>query len=65
MKGTSLALLSLLFPAKVFSSKNRLPSVLIIGDSISIGYYPFVKEALKGIANLHRPMPARRWISEL
>ena len=56
LKGTSLAFLSLLFPVKVFSSKNRLPSVLIIGDSISIGYYPFVKEALKGIANLHRPM---------
>lgn len=28
--------------------KTELPRVLIIGDSISIGYTPFVKEALKG-----------------
>ena len=25
---------------------NNLPKVLILGDSISIGYYPFVKNAL-------------------
>ena len=31
-----------------------LPRVLLIGDSISIGYTPFVRESLKGIANVHR-----------
>jgi acyl-CoA thioesterase-1 len=56
LNGSSLAFLSVLFPLKIFPSKSRLPNVLIIGDSISIGYYPFVKEKLKGIAKLHRPM---------
>src|SRR3954470_24398373 len=32
-----------------------LPRVLIIGDSISIGYQPTLREALKGKANVHRP----------
>jgi len=31
-----------------------LPRVLIIGDSISIGYTPFVREMLQGAANVHR-----------
>jgi lysophospholipase L1-like esterase len=31
-----------------------LPRVLIIGDSISIGYTPAVREGLKGVANVHR-----------
>lgn len=31
-----------------------LPRVLLIGDSISIGYTPFVREILKGKANVHR-----------
>lgn len=56
LNGSSLAFLSILFPLNIFSSKSRLPNVLIIGDSISIGYYPFVKEKLKGIAKLNRPM---------
>ncbi|MFI3290923.1 MAG: SGNH/GDSL hydrolase family protein [Opitutales bacterium] len=30
------------------------PNVLIIGDSISVGYTPFVKEGLKDIANVER-----------
>lgn len=35
---------------------NNLPNVLIIGDSISIGYTPLVKAALKGKANvMHNP----------
>ncbi|MCG8578671.1 MAG: SGNH/GDSL hydrolase family protein [Bacteroidales bacterium] len=34
------------------SSKNTIPKVLIIGDSISIGYTPFVKEALKDKAEV-------------
>jgi len=32
-----------------------LPRVLLIGDSISIGYHVAVREALKGKANVHRP----------
>lgn len=32
-----------------------LPRVLIIGDSISIGYQVALKEALAGKANVHRP----------
>ncbi len=36
-------------------SAAELPNVLIIGDSISIGYTPKVKEILAGVANVHRP----------
>lgn len=32
-----------------------LPRVLLIGDSISMGYTLMVREALKGKANVHRP----------
>ncbi len=32
-----------------------LPRVLILGDSISIGYTPFVREKLQGVANVYRP----------
>jgi len=32
-----------------------LPRVLLIGDSISIGYTVPVREALQGVANVHRP----------
>src|SRR5262245_26955897 len=32
-----------------------LPRVLLIGDSISIGYTLDVREELKGKANVHRP----------
>jgi len=33
----------------------KLPRVLIIGDSISIGYTLATRAELKGVANLHRP----------
>ena len=56
IKSSALALSSMLFPTIVFSIKNRLPNVLMLGDSISIGYYPFVKEALEGRVNLSRPV---------
>lgn len=40
---------------KIPYDKN-LPSVLIIGDSISIGYTPYVQRSLKGKANvIHAP----------
>ena len=42
--------------AKVVAEVPGLPRVLIIGDSISIGYTPFVKELLAGKANIiHAP----------
>ncbi len=59
VKRTALAFFSVFFPLSTFYRKNRLPNVLILGDSISIGYYPFVKEALKGRVNLSRPMLAK------
>ena len=36
-------------------ASRDLPNVLIIGDSISIGYTPGVAERLTGIANVRRP----------
>jgi hypothetical protein len=39
-------------PAK---SEAELPRVLIIGDSISMGYTPFVKEMMKGKAYVEHP----------
>lgn len=45
------------FPVKLFGGKtSNLPNILLIGDSISIGYTPFVQELLKGKANVFRPM---------
>jgi len=38
------------------AGSNSLPKVLIIGDSISIGYTPFVKEYFRDKANIiHNP----------
>lgn len=46
-----------------------LPRVLIIGDSISIGYTPALREVLKGKANMHRAMancgPSNRGVEQL
>ena len=39
----------------IISAKMNLPDVLIIGDSISMGYAPFVKEILTGKALVSRP----------
>lgn len=35
--------------------KPRIPNVLIIGDSISLGYTPIVQGLMDGHANIHRP----------
>lgn len=37
------------------SSEEGLPKVLILGDSISIGYFPAVKAVLQGQASVSRP----------
>lgn len=46
-----------------------LPRALIIGDSISIGYTPSVRELLAGKVNLHRPRtncgPTTRGVAEI
>jgi acyl-CoA thioesterase-1 len=46
-----------------------LPRVLLIGDSISIGYTVPVREQLKGVANVHRPStncgPTTRGVEQL
>ncbi|PTY06056.1 SGNH/GDSL hydrolase family protein [Verrucomicrobia bacterium LW23] len=36
------------------SPDPALPNVLLLGDSISIGYQPFVTKALAGVANVYR-----------
>ncbi len=42
------------FPTSLLA--QELPNVLILGDSISIGYTPFVQELMKGKANVYRPV---------
>lgn len=48
---------------------DGLPRVLLIGDSISMGYTLSVREALKGVANVHRPPtncgPTTRGVEQL
>lgn len=41
-----------------FTADPKLPNVLIIGDSISIGYTRLVRGKLAGKVNVHRPMRA-------
>ncbi|MBK8505835.1 MAG: SGNH/GDSL hydrolase family protein [Saprospiraceae bacterium] len=55
---TTTAFSGLLPVYNLFSSKEEqklLPRVLILGDSISIGYTPYVRDMLDGIAEVHRP----------
>lgn len=40
---------------KGFSGSTRLPQVLLIGDSISIGYTDSVRRELQGVADVYRP----------
>jgi len=57
LKTSALFSLVLALPKVVFSTFNKdLSNVLIIGDSISIGYTPFVQEYLKYRAKVVRPM---------
>jgi acyl-CoA thioesterase-1 len=54
----SAALLPLVLKPEIMLSKisQPVPNVLILGDSISIGYTPFVQEKLSGKANIYRPV---------
>ncbi|MHC4884955.1 MAG: SGNH/GDSL hydrolase family protein [Planctomycetota bacterium] len=42
-------------PEGIEALDPSLPNVFIIGDSISLGYTPYVKELLAGRANVRRP----------
>lgn len=44
-----------------FDDDPALPRVLVIGDSISMGYTPVVREMMKGKANLHHPPENCQW----
>ncbi|MBO53199.1 MAG: hypothetical protein CMJ69_20765 [Planctomycetaceae bacterium] len=56
-------------PLRQVADDPTLPRVLLIGDSISIGYTLPLRAALKGQANVHRPSancgPTTRGISQL
>ena len=57
IKLTAMGLSASMLPSIVSSMPSiGLPKVLIIGDSISIGYTPFVKEIMKDRADVSRPM---------
>jgi len=43
-----------------FKADPKLPNVLLIGDSISIGYTRLVRKNLRGIANVYRPVNAKQ-----
>ena len=43
-------------PMEPIEDEPHLPRVLLIGDSISIGYTVPVRRLLSGIANVHRPL---------
>jgi acyl-CoA thioesterase-1 len=58
MSATLLSLTAFALLAADDPSKSEKPRVLILGDSISIGYTPFVKEMLKGEAEVVRPTRA-------
>ncbi len=52
---SSIGALMLIKPVDLFSGKADLPNVLIIGDSISIGYTPYLKDILMGKAIIAHP----------
>lgn len=54
--GVATGLSLIAFPGLLQGFDNKLPNVLLLGDSISIGYTPFVKEFLSGKANVYRPV---------
>ncbi|WP_340113951.1 SGNH/GDSL hydrolase family protein [Maribellus mangrovi] len=46
------------YPKLIYSKPDQLKKVLLLGDSISIGYTPFVQDLLKHLAVVSRPMLA-------
>lgn len=45
----------LTLPKIMFAAKDKSPNILILGDSISIGYTPYVQQFLAVKANVSRP----------
>lgn len=56
IKAGAIAGAGLMLPVWMSAGNRYLPNVLILGDSISIGYTTFVTELLKGDANVQRPL---------
>lgn len=56
IKTTVAASSALILPQISFATNDELQHVLIMGDSISIGYTPFVKTMLGHLAIVQRPM---------
>ncbi|WP_430934675.1 GDSL-type esterase/lipase family protein [Saccharicrinis sp. 156] len=57
LKTTIVGAVASFVPSALLAENNeKLPNVLILGDSISIGYTPFVRDMLKGKANVYRPL---------
>jgi acyl-CoA thioesterase-1 len=60
-KSTALGLAVSAIPGIAWSQRvGSQPKVLILGDSISIGYYPLVKDLMKGKADVMRPFKANK-----
>lgn len=55
IKSTAVVTAASFLSSKIWAQNKKLPNVLILGDSISIGYTPFVVELLKYRANVYRP----------
>lgn len=53
---TAAAATSVLLPKWSFSKPDKLKNVLLLGDSISMGYTPFVTEMMQHLAIVQRPM---------
>jgi lysophospholipase L1-like esterase len=56
IKTTVAASSVMILPHVNFTGSDRLRNVLILGDSISIGYTPFVQTMLSYLAEVKRPM---------
>lgn len=52
---TALAPFLFMPSTKSTPAQDRLPAILILGDSISIGYTPFLTEILQAKAEVRRP----------
>ena len=60
LKTTALGLLACQIPRLTFAeSAKKLPNVLILGDSISMGYTKIVQKMLEGKAHVYRPTNAK------
>lgn len=60
LKATLIGVGMSLLPKFLFSkSKQELPNIMLMGDSVSLGYTKYVKEKLEGKVNFFRPLNAK------